>query len=117
VSKYGAERMLKGMFDLLTILFTRKYERRPLHAFGFFGFLSAIIGGFSLLYLIFLWIFGLGPIGTRPLLFFGILAVILGVQLVSFGLLAEMLVKVESGFGKDFVISQNLSHRDSDQVD
>ena len=107
-SKYGVERMLKGMFDLLTIVFTRKYERRPLHVFGALGFLSAVVGGIALLYLVVLWFLGGGPIGTRPLLFFGILAVILGAQLVSFGLLAEMLVKVENKFGRDFVIAERL---------
>jgi glycosyltransferase involved in cell wall biosynthesis len=116
-SKYGVERMLKGMFDLLTILFTRKYERRPLHLFGLLGFLSAVVGGLALFYLTILWLFGLGPIGTRPLLFFGVLAVILGVQLVSFGLLAEMLVKVESRFEQDFVISSRLSHRPVNPAD
>jgi hypothetical protein len=109
-SKYGVERMLKGMFDLLTILITRKYERRPLHVFGLLGFLSTLVGGVALLYLSILWLFGGGPIGSRPLLFFGILAVILGVQLVSFGLLGEMLVKVENRFSKDFVVAEVLNH-------
>lgn len=108
VSKYGFERMFKGLFDLLTIYFTRKYERRPLHVFGFLGLVFGLIGTLSLSYLILLWLFGMGPIGTRPLLFFGILSIIFGAQLVSFGLLAEMIAKVENKFSPHFVIGKRL---------
>jgi glycosyltransferase involved in cell wall biosynthesis len=109
VSKYGPERILKGLFDLITIFFTRKYERRPLHVFGFMGFISACVGGFALFYLIIIWLVGAGPIGTRPLLFFGMLAVILGVQLVSFGLVAEMLAKAENRQSKSYVVEEVLT--------
>ncbi len=108
VSKYGFERMFKGLFDLLTIYFTRKYERRPLHVFGFLGLIFGLVGTMALAYLSLLWIFGMGPIGTRPLLFFGILSVIFGAQLVSFGLLAEMIAKVENKFSPHFVIGKRL---------
>lgn len=108
VSKYGFERMFKGLFDLLTIYFTRKYERRPLHVFGFLGLIFGLVGTMALAYLSLLWIFGMGPIGTRPLLFFGILSVIFGAQLISFGLLAEMIAKVENKFSPHFVIGKRL---------
>lgn len=98
VSKYGAERLLKGALDFGTVLFLTTYLRRPLHLFGTVGL--AIFGAGSLinLYLAALWLLrevggmaGIGPIGTRPLLIVGVLAMLLGIQLVSIGLLGEML--------------------------
>ena len=111
VSKYGFERMFKGLFDLMTIYFTRKYERRPLHVFGFLGLIFGLLGAMALAYLSLLWVFGMGPIGTRPLLFFAILSVIFGAQLISFGLLAEMIAKVENKFTPHFVIGKRLKRR------
>jgi len=111
VSKYGMERMVKGLFDLVTIYFTRKYERRPLHVFGFLGLSFGLLGALALTYLCLLWVFGMGPIGSRPLLFFGILSVIFGAQLISFGLLAEMIAKVENKFTPHFVIGKSLERK------
>lgn len=107
-SKYGPERMIKGMLDLLTIYITRKYERRPLHVFGFLGLFFMILGSSALIYLVSLWFLGAGPIGNRPLLFISIFAITFGGQLMFFGLLAEILVKFDSHFSKDFVISERL---------
>lgn len=90
VSKYGLERYVRGFLDLLTVLTITKYLKRPCHLFGGIGILSGLLGTTSLAYLSFLWILGIRPIGTRPLLFFAILATILSVQLISFGLLAEL---------------------------
>lgn len=95
-SKYGFTRLIKGFFDLMTILITHKYVTRPLHVFGTVGLLSVTFGFFALTYLSYLWLFGFGPIGNRPLLLFGMLAVLFGGQLVSFGLLAEMVTKSEN---------------------
>lgn len=108
-SKYGIERLPKGLFDLMTIYVTRKYESRPLHIFGILGLLSGFLGVSSLGYLTVLWFLGMGPIGTRPLLFFGILLTLFGGQLVSFGLLAEMISKSENRHENPYVISSRLS--------
>lgn len=115
VSKYGVERMFKGLFDLMTIYFTRKYERRPLHVFGFLGLSFGLIGGLGIAYLCLLWVLNMGPIGTRPLLFFSILSVIFGAQLVSFGLLAEMIAKVENNFTPHFVIGKTLTRHNEQE--
>jgi glycosyltransferase involved in cell wall biosynthesis len=97
-SKYGARRLLKGFLDFGTVLFLTSYLKRPLHLFGGIGLV--IFGGGSLvnLYLAVLWVLRevagmaeIGPIGTRPLLIVGVLAMILGIQLISIGLLGEML--------------------------
>lgn len=93
VSKYGFERYARGFLDLLTVLTITRYLQRPGHLFGGMGIVSGLFGGGALSYLIVLWFLGYRPIGNRPLLLFGIMAVILSVQLVSFGLLAEISIQ------------------------
>ena len=95
-SKYGASRVFTGAFDLLTALLTTRYDLRPLHLFGLAGLGFAVLGIGVLTYLSILWFMGLGPIGTRPLLFLGLLLTMVGVQLVSTGLLAELIVRQPS---------------------
>ncbi|MCG8312563.1 MAG: glycosyltransferase family 2 protein [Pseudomonadales bacterium] len=109
-SKYGWERLGKGMLDLITIYFTRKYAKRPLHIFGGLGLVCFMIGSLALTYLSVLWLFDAGPIGNRPLLFFGILSILFGGQLLSFGILAEMLAMVDNRFSEPYVVSKQLFH-------
>lgn len=90
-SKYGLERYTRGFIDLLTVLATTYYLRKPGHLFGSLGLLFGVIGVTSLGYLIVLWLMEIRPIGTRPLFFFGILCIILSVQLISLGILAELI--------------------------
>ena len=89
-SKYSFERFLRGAFDLITVLFLGSFKRRPLHLFGLIGI--ALFGvGFAIdLYLSLLWLTGIAYIGNRPLLILGTLLIIVGVQVLIFGLLAEM---------------------------
>ena len=93
-TKFGASRFLKGFLDLTTVLFLGKFERNPLHFFGILGgflFLSGlVING----YLTIQW-FGGVWIGNRPILFLGILLLIVGMQFISLGLLAEMITARE----------------------
>ncbi len=94
-SKFGAERFLRGFFDLLTVLFLRRYATRPLHLFGMFGG-TLFAGGLGIgVYLTIVKIMG-GAIGRRPLLTLGILLMVVGVQFVSFGLIGEMLAYLRS---------------------
>ena len=90
-SRYGAERIPRGFFDLLTILMLTRYTTRPLHLFGLLGFFVGLTGFGIVAYLSIGWLFGKW-IGARPLFILGTLMVIAGIQLVSFGLLAEMIV-------------------------
>ena len=94
VSKYGVERLLRGFFDLLTVLLMTRYRSRPLHLFGSVGLLISSCGFFVLVYLSVLWFMG-HTIGGRPLLLFGILMMVVGLQFVSTGLIAELLVGAE----------------------
>jgi glycosyltransferase involved in cell wall biosynthesis len=90
-SKYGAERIPRGFFDLLTVLMLTRYTARPLHLFGLLGLLVGLAGLGIVAYLSIGWLFGKW-IGARPLLVLGALMVVAGLQLVLFGLLAEMIV-------------------------
>jgi glycosyltransferase involved in cell wall biosynthesis len=105
-TKYGISRFFKGFFDLLTILFITRYKQRPLHLFGFFGLCSSFIGFIILLYLTILWFQGHG-IGNRPLLFMGILLVIIGLQSFSLGLIGEMITHIQSN-KPDYIIKREI---------
>ncbi len=92
-SKYGLERYTRGFIDLLTVLATTHYLHKPGHLFGSLGLLFGVLGMTSLGYLTVLWFMEIRPIGTRPLFFFGILCMILSVQLISLGILAELITR------------------------
>jgi glycosyltransferase involved in cell wall biosynthesis len=88
-SRYGLERYLRGFFDLITVTFMGRYRYRPLHLFGGLGFLLGTIGTLVCGYLSVLWFTG-HAIGHRPLLTLGVLLVVVGIQFLSLGLIAEL---------------------------
>jgi glycosyltransferase involved in cell wall biosynthesis len=88
-SKYSVGRFSRGFLDFLTVLFLTRYSRRPLHLIGGIALVMGLLGGGVLLWLTAGWFFG-QPIAGRPLFFLGILLVVVSVQLLTFGLLAEM---------------------------
>jgi glycosyltransferase involved in cell wall biosynthesis len=91
VSKFGGGRFFRGLMDLFTVVFLMRYERRPAHFFGALGALVLTIGLGICLYLVALKLMG-EAIGHRPLLSLGILLVVVGVQVLATGLLAELLI-------------------------
>ncbi|TDD43929.1 glycosyltransferase family 2 protein [Saccharopolyspora elongata] len=91
-SNYGFERYVRGALDLLTVVALTRYGRRPAHLFGGLGLLAGTIGTLILLYLTGVWVFTEQSIGTRPLLTLGILLEIFAVQMISVGLLAELVL-------------------------
>jgi hypothetical protein len=92
-SKYGIWRTFRVLMDLLTILFLKKFLTRPMHVFGLLGLIS-MFGGIGIgIYLTFVKLFFLADIGNRPLLILAVLLIVTGVQLFSFGLLAELLMR------------------------
>ena len=99
-SKYGWERFLRGMFDLITVVFLTRYVRKPLHFFGAAGFLLFAAGMVIEIYLALLHFAG-HHIYDRPLLTMGVLMLILGVQFVSTGLIAELIISQRSSKGYD----------------
>jgi len=90
VSKFGLRRFFSGFFDLMTVLFITRYRQKPLHLFGLFGLIVGATGFAILAYLSVLWFQGQG-IGHRPLLFLGVLLVIVGGQSFTLGLIGEMI--------------------------
>ena len=90
VPKFGLSRFIKGFLDLLTLLFLGHYMKRPMHFFGGFGTLFLIIGGGITIYLTIMRLFFEVYLTGRPLFLFGILFLILGVQLFAIGFLGEI---------------------------
>ncbi len=94
-SNYGLERYARGFLDLLTVLATTHYLHKLRRSFVWrFGIISiSSRDGELQFYLSILWLMEIRPIGTRPLFFFGILCIILSVQLISLGVLAELVTR------------------------
>lgn len=88
-SKFGFERILRAPFDLASTMFLARFRTRPLQMFGSWGALFISVGGIALAYLSVVHFMG-ESIGRRPLLLMGILFILFGIQLVSTGLLAEL---------------------------
>jgi glycosyltransferase involved in cell wall biosynthesis len=89
-SKYGWDRFYKGLLDLITVLFITKYTRRPLHLFGVIG-LFCLTGGVAInTYLAVRWFQG-SNLSDRPLLLLGVLLMLLGIQVLTTGLVGEMI--------------------------
>jgi glycosyltransferase involved in cell wall biosynthesis len=92
-SKYGISRTFRVFLDLITVRFLLGYSTRPLHVFGGIGLLMAGLGLLFGMYLTFVKLVSGENIGNRPLLMLAVLLVILGVQMISMGLLAEMITR------------------------
>lgn len=107
VSKYGWERLVKGFLDLLTIIAITRFLNRPLHLLGGLGLAVGIVGLSVLAYLSIGWLLGT-PIGARPLFFLGILSVLLSAQLLSLGIVAELIRKNNHHRLKPSHISEEL---------
>lgn len=92
-TKFGVGRFWKGFLDLLTVLFTTRYFRRPLHLFGPLGMLSILAGVIVDGVLVIEWFRGTTALTNRPLFLVGIMLIIVGIQFFSIGLLGEMISK------------------------
>ena len=98
-SKYGVSRFSKGFLDLLTVYFLTSFRQRPQHLIGTVGLACLGFGGVSLAYLTFCWLEtrllpGMTPVDLhkRALFYYAILGILLGVQLLSIGFLAELII-------------------------
>ncbi|ASC73176.1 putative glycosyltransferase [Halomicronema hongdechloris C2206] len=92
-SKYGLGRTLRVLADLLTVSFMQTFLTKPMHAFGFAGLFSIFLGVILASYLAFLKIFLDQGIGDRPLLLLAVVLFLAGIQMFSFGLLADLLMR------------------------
>lgn len=92
-SKYGFSKLWRDLPDMFTIIFLAKYSKQPLHFFGIIGGLFTLIGSLILSYLTVEHFLGFA-INRRPILFFGILLVIAGLQLFFTGFLADLMIHI-----------------------
>ena len=113
-SKYGISRTFRVLLDLITVRFFLGYSTRPLHLFGGVGLLAFALGTLIGLYLTFDKLVLGQDIGTRPLLLLAVLLVILGVQMISMGVLAEMITRTyyESQNKPIYVVRERLGPED-----
>jgi len=107
-SKFGSARLWRGFLDLLTVLFLTRYTRRPLHLFGGLGLIAWTVGFAVNAYLTGIWLSGAQPIGTRPLLAFGVLSMLVGVQFFAVGLLSELVLSYQTRSADDASIRRRL---------
>lgn len=111
-SKYGIFRTFKVFLDLIAVSFYLSYFNRPLYIFGGLGVLVGGIGSLLMLYLAYVRLILGQDIGTRPLLMLAVLLVVLGVQFVSTGLIADMTMRTyhESQNKQTYHIREHLKH-------
>ncbi|MCA9753497.1 MAG: glycosyltransferase, partial [Gemmatimonadetes bacterium] len=109
-SKYGISRTVRVFLDLITVKFLLSFSTRPLQIFGLWGLLLFGGGAAISLYLSLLKIFAGATLANRPLLILGVLMILMGVQLISMGLLAEITIRTyhESQQKPTYVIREVL---------
>ncbi len=105
-TKFGLNRFWHGFLDLLTVIFTTRYSKRPLHFFGVMGIFSFLLGLGIDLELTVEWLMGKTAISNRPLFTVGILFIIVGVQFISIGLLGEMITRTSTK--EEYVIKEKV---------
>jgi glycosyltransferase involved in cell wall biosynthesis len=104
--KLGLRRIKNYLLDPINIILLTKYAKKPAHFFGNIGLLSFGLGSVFFLYLTILWLLGHRPIGNRPLLFLGILLIIIGIQLISMGFLGEIITRQNSKKEKIYYVKK-----------
>ncbi len=93
-SKYGLNRIFKVFLDILTLKFLLSFSTKPIQIFGLLGILVGALGGILTIILLIQRIFFLVPLGNRPLFILAIFLVFVGIQFITFGLLAELNVRI-----------------------
>lgn len=96
-SKFGMSRFVRGYLDLVTINFISKFSNRPMHFFGLLGSLTFLAGFVIALYLVYTKYFAhvYVPLTNRPLFYFGLVAMVIGVQLFTTGYVGELIASTQ----------------------
>ncbi len=115
-SKYGFSRTFKVFLDIFTLNFLLSFQGKPMRLFGSIGLITSGLGGLILLILAYLKIFRGELLSNRPILWLGIMLVILGVQFLFFGLIAELQTRTyfESQNKSIYMIREIVEHDKSD---
>ena len=109
-TKFGMERYVKGLLDLLTITFVGRFQKKPMHFFGGLGILFFALGFIILLYLsLAKLVYQEYGISDRPLFYFGILTLIIGTQLFVTGFLAELVSRIGADRNR-YLIDQEIGY-------
>lgn len=121
-SKYGLGRTFKVVSDLILMLFYQKYFRRPIHLFGPIGIFSLLAGALINAYLLTLKIMG-EDIWGRPILILGVVLLLMGIQFITFGLIAELIMrtyyesqKKKTYLVKDIFIGKKRSNEEAEAL-
>ena len=109
VSKYGFKRYSRGFIDLLTTLMITRYDRRPGHLFGGVGLLLFLLGAAVLTYLTVIKLAFGASIGERPLLMLGVLLIIVGGQLLLFGMMSELIIHRTEPLSQRAIVAEVVS--------
>ncbi len=107
-SRYPKE-YVQRLLDLLTVFFLTRYSRKPIHFMGFVGAGFAAVGLVIELYLFIYRILGFGAIAGRPLLILGALLLVIGIQMVSIGLIGEMIIFTHADDIEPYNIEETLN--------
>ncbi len=110
-SKYGIGRTIRVILDIFLVKFLNEYINKPMYVFGTFGFILLSLGLLALFYLVFLKLFLDQDIGRRPLLILSVLFILAGIQLISTGVIAELLVRIyyRTKEDKPFVVEEKVN--------
>jgi len=118
VSKYGLSRTYRVILDLISLKYLLSFSHRPLQIFGGLGILMMSAGFFMGLYLTYVKYFMDLPIAGRPLLFVTVLSIFLGFQLITLGLIAEMLTRIyHEGLKKHVYAIRDLIGFEDENID
>ena len=104
-SRYFRE-YLQRILDIITVIFLTNYSKKPIHFLGFIGAVFTLTGAGIEIYLFIYRILQLGPIAGRPLLLLGALLLVIGIQLISIGLLGEMIIFTHARDIKEYNIEE-----------
>ena len=122
-SKYGSKRILKGLLDLITVLFLTGYGRRPQHLLGGIGLVAFVFGGLGMIWLAVQWVLSrlfdgipVFHVSETALLYYALGGLLVGGQMLSLGLIAEMLAAEASRDSVGYSITERVEFSAPDEV-
>ena len=116
-SKYGLTRLVKGFLDLMTVRFLTRFRQSPLHILGTMGLVMLLVGGIGMIYMAGYWLTHPDPIGSRPLLTYSATLLGVGAQLLSLGVLAELVTSYNLRPKDTYSVAEQIGPRDEEASD
>jgi len=100
---------LRRLLDIITVFFLTRYSKKPIHFLGFVGMIFFLMGLGIEIYLFIYRILEMGAIAGRPLLLLGALMLVIGIQMISIGLLGEMMIFTHAGDIAEYNIEEIIN--------